>query len=170
MVQMDPVTDHRGFNARAWCERELAEAGLEARIAQVNVIGNQRRGTLRGLHWQAHPAWEAKLFRVIRGAVYDVVVDLRPESPTFLDWTSVELRAGEHKMLYVPAGFAQGFQTLEDDTELMYLVSEPYSPDLGRGFRFDDPAFDIRWPLEVSEVSQKDRSWPDFQEASLDHR
>lgn len=160
-IALEPVADKRGFNARAWCEREFAEAGLPTRIAQINIIANRLRGTLRGMHYQAPPMTESKLFRVTRGAIYDVIVDLRPGSPTQGRWTSVELRADRYELLFVPEGFGQGFQTLEDDTELTYQVSAFYSPEHGRGFRHDDPAFGIDWPLPVSEISEKDRTWPD---------
>lgn len=167
LVELEPIRDHRGFNARAWCEREFAEMGLETRVAQVNVIRNRERGTLRGFHYQAPPRAETKLFRVTRGAIFDVIVDLRPESPTFGEWTSVELRAQDYRMLYVPERFAQAFQTLEPDTELTYQVSEFYAPEYGRGIRYDDPAFDIPWPLPVTEISEQDESWPDFDEQEV---
>ncbi len=162
VIELEPVRDHRGFNARAFCAREFEAQGLCPRFAQTNIIANGPRGTLRGMHWQAPPAAEVKLFRVTRGAIYDVVVDLRPGSPTYAEWTSVELHARDYRMLYVPEGFGQGFQTLEDETELTYQVSAFFTPEAGRGFRPDDPAFGIRWPLPVSAISDKDRSWPDF--------
>lgn len=162
VIELEPVRDHRGFNARAFCAREFEAQGLCPRFVQTNIIANGPRGTLRGMHWQAPPAAEVKLFRVTRGAIYDVVVDLRPGSPTYAEWTSVELHARDYRMLYVPEGFGQGFQTLEDETELTYQVSAFYTPEAGRGFRPDDPAFGIRWPLPVSAISDKDRSWPDF--------
>lgn len=162
VVDLEPVGDHRGFNARAWCEREFAEAGLETLVRQVNVIANGVAGTLRGFHYQIPPHTETKLFRVTRGAIHDVIVDLRPASPTFLAWTAVQLRADDYRMLYVPRGFGQAFQTLEDDTELTYQVSEFYAPSAGAGFRHDDPVFGIRWPLPVAAISERDATWPDF--------
>ncbi len=166
-VVLEPIRDHRGFNARAWCAREFEAQGLCAKFVQTNVISNGPKGTLRGFHWQAEPVWECKLFRVTRGAVYDVIIDLRPESPTYLQQTSLELRADKYNMLYVPKGFAQGFQTLEDDTELNYQTSEEFSPEHGRGLRYDDPAFGIVWPLEVTAISDRDLAWPDLKEGEL---
>jgi dTDP-4-dehydrorhamnose 3,5-epimerase len=165
LIHMDPISDDRGFNARLFCQREFGAQGLMTDPVQVNIIGNHRRGTLRGMHYQADPHGDAKLFRINRGAIFDVIVDTRPKSPTFAQWQSVELRAGDHQMLYVPAGFGQGFQTLEDDTELTYLVSEFHAPQYGRGFRHDDPAFGIEWPLDVTVMTDKDRSWPDYEES-----
>lgn len=163
-LELLPVADHRGLNARLFCEREFEAHGLESRFVQTNLIVNGPRGTLRGFHYQVPPHAEAKLFRVTRGAIFDVIIDLRPGSPSRGQWTSLELRAGEPSLLYVPPGFAQGFQTLEDDTELTYQVSAFYAPDAGRGIRYDDPAFEIPWPLPVAAISDKDRSWPDFTE------
>lgn len=162
LVEQERYTDARGFNARVWCEREFREAGLPTDLNQINVISNAVRGTLRGLHFQHAPFAETKLFRVTRGAMYDVIVDLRPTSDTFLQWTSVELNAADGTMLFVPAGFGQGFQTLQDDTELTYQVSAPYTPDYGDGFRHDDPLFNIEWPLPPTVISEKDAGWPDF--------
>jgi dTDP-4-dehydrorhamnose 3,5-epimerase len=167
VVTLEPISDKRGFNARAWCEREFAEAGLPTRTAQINIISNRLRGTLRGMHYQAPPMTESKLFRVTRGAIYDVIVDLRRGSPTCGQWTSVELHADRYQLLFVPERVAQGFQTLYDDTELTYQVSQFYSPEHGRGFRYDDPAFGIDWPLPVTEISEKDRAWPDHQSEDL---
>lgn len=160
LIDVEPIRDHRGFNARAFCREELAAHGCNVHVAQCNIIHNPTRGTIRGLHWQVAPMAEQKLFRVTRGSLWDVIVDMRPGSPTFGQWTSVELTASSHRMLLVPEGFAQGFQTLEDDTELFYQVSAPYSPAHGRGMRYDDPAVGIEWPLPVTEISEKDRSWP----------
>jgi len=162
LIEQERYEDERGFNARVWCEKEFREAGLPTDLAQVNVISNKVKGTLRGLHFQHPPFEETKLFRVTRGAMYDVIVDLRTESPTFLQWTSVELRADVGTMLFVPGRFGQGFQTLEDNTELTYQVSNPYTPDHGDGFRHDDPLFNIDWPLPPTVISEKDAGWPDF--------
>jgi dTDP-4-dehydrorhamnose 3,5-epimerase len=168
LVELERIHDERGFNARAWCAREFAAQGLVAPPRQVNIIANRLKGTLRGMHWQDPPLSESKLFRVTRGAIYDVIVDLRAESATYGEWLGVELAADDYAMLYVPERFAQGFQTLADDTELTYQVTEYYSPECGRGFRWDDPAFKIPWPLEVTVISEKDRSWPDFSVPKLE--
>ena len=162
VIDLEPVRDERGSNARAWCSDEFAAAGLATTVAQVNVIHNHRAGTVRGMHYQVPPHTEAKLFRVTRGAIHDAIVDLRKDSPTYLKWRTVELRAEDHRMLYVPAGFGQGFQTVVDDTELTYQVTASYRPDAGGGFRHDDPYFAIDWPLPVAAISERDATWPDF--------
>lgn len=163
VLELERREDERGFFARAWCRDELAAHGLDARVAQANVSWNERRGTLRGLHFQRAPHAEVKLVRCTRGAVYDVIVDLRPGSPTYTRWLGVELSAENGRSLYVPEGFAHGYQTLVDGSETFYLVSEPYAPGAEGGVRWDDPAFGISWP-DVAErvVSAKDGSWPDF--------
>jgi len=166
IIDLERHEDHRGFNARTWSEDEFARRGLTSRIVQSNVIFNHERGTLRGFHFQRPPVAEAKLFRITRGAVFDVVVDLRPESPTYMDWEGVELRAGEHRLLYVPERFGQGFLTLEDATEVTYQVTAPYTPDAGEGIRYDDPALGIDWPAEIRVISEKDQSWPPFDPAT----
>ena len=163
LLHLERIEDDRGYNARAYCEREFAEHGLPTRMVQTNIISNKLKGTLRGMHFQAPPLGDAKLFRVTRGAIHDVIVDLRPESPTFLQTHAVRLRASDGVMLFVPVSFGQGFQTLEDDTELTYQVSEFHTPAAGRGFRYDDPMFGIEWPLEVTTISAKDLSWPDYE-------
>ena len=155
--------DDRGFFARVWCREELVARGLVADVAQANVSRTRTAGTVRGLHYQVPPVAEAKLVRCTRGAIHDVLVDLRPESPTRLQWTAVKLTADDHRMMYVPPGFAHGFQALTDGAEAFYMVSAPYSPAHERGARPDDPAFSIHWPLPITSVSEKDRSWPDFQ-------
>jgi dTDP-4-dehydrorhamnose 3,5-epimerase len=163
VIDIDPIEDSRGFFARAWDEREFATQGLETRIAQWNVSFNTRKGTLRGMHFQRPPHEEVKLIRCVRGSLLDVIIDLRPESPSYKRWIGVELGARNRRMLYVPKGFAHGFQTLEDDTEAFYMVSEFYTPIGEAGVRWNDPMFGIEWPLgEPSEMSDKDRSWPDF--------
>lgn len=167
LIELEKIRDHRGYNARVWCEREMAEHGLSTKIAQINLIQNEKKGTLRGFHFQHPPFAEAKLFRVTRGAIHDVIVDLRPDSPTFLQWLGVELRAGDGIMLYVPERFGQGFQTLEDDTELTYQVTAPYTPSVGDGFRWDDPTFNVEWPLAPTVISDKDAGWPDFKPEML---
>jgi dTDP-4-dehydrorhamnose 3,5-epimerase len=161
VIDLDRIEDARGFFARAWCRREFAERGLDVQVAQCNLSYNAARGTLRGMHYQLPPRAETKLVRCIRGALYDVIADLRPDSPTFLRWTGVELTAGNRSALYVPKGFAHGFQTLEDDTEVLYQMSEFYAPELGRGLRWNDPLLGIAWPLPAGAMSDKDAAYAD---------
>jgi dTDP-4-dehydrorhamnose 3,5-epimerase len=162
-IDLEPHSDDRGFFARVWCHKEFENRGLRSELAQVNVSSNRLRGTLRGMHFQVAPFQEAKVIACLRGALFDVVLDLRPDSPTYLQWASAELTADNRRMLYVPPGCAHGFQTLADDTDLLYLISEFHSPAHARGVRFDDEAFRIEWPLPVSIISDRDRMWPDFQ-------
>jgi len=163
VIDLERRTDHRGLFARVWCQHEFEARGLTARLAQVNVSFNPFKGTLRGMHLQASPHEEAKVVSCTRGAIYDVVLDLRQGSPTYLRWDAVELTDANRRMLYVHAGCAHGFQTLEDETGLLYLMSEFYSPEDARGVRYDDPAFGIRWPLAVESISDRDRAWPDYE-------
>lgn len=160
IVDLEPRTDARGFFARTFCAREFAEHGLVTTIAQVNASYNHRRGTLRGMHYQDEPAPEAKLVRCVSGAIHDVIVDMRPNSPTYLRHVAVELSAANRRQLYIPELCAAGYQTLADDTEVTYQVSEFYTPETERGLRHDDPALGIAWPLAVSEISPKDTAWP----------
>ena len=162
IVELEPHADERGFFARSFCVDEFAARGLRTDVLQCNVSFNRRRGTLRGMHFQVAPRAEAKLVRCTRGALLDVVVDLRPASPTYCRWVGVELggEAAPHRALYVPEGFAHGFQTLEDDTEVFYQMFERFSAEHARGVRWDDPAFGIRWPLPDPILSDKDRSYP----------
>lgn len=163
VIDLEPSEDERGFFARAWCRREFEEHGLETNIAQCNMSFSTRKGTLRGLHFQTSPHEEVKVIRCIRGALYDVIVDLRADSPGFKRWIGIELSAENRRMLYVPRGFAHGFQTLEDNTETFYMVSAFYTPGAEGGVRWDDPTFGIQWPeAEDVEITYKDRSWPDF--------
>jgi dTDP-4-dehydrorhamnose 3,5-epimerase len=162
IVDLQRIGDERGFFARAWCQKEFEAHGLLANISQVNVGFSSRKGTLRGLHFQVPPHAEAKFVRCTRGAIYDVIVDLRPDSPTFRHWVAVELTAENHRMLYVPEGFAQGYQTLSDDAEMCYQTTQFYHAGAASGVRHDDPAFGIEWPLPVSVISEADRTWPDF--------
>lgn len=162
VIRLERYEDDRGFFARSWCQREFAAHGLADRVVQVNTSYNRRRGTLRGMHWQEFPHAETKLIRCTRGALYDVIIDLRPDSPTHRRWVGVELSADNHDMLYVPEGFAHGFQTLSDDTEAIYQVSQYYTPGAERGACYDDPAFGIDWPLPVTSISDKDKAWPDY--------
>ncbi|MGH7369200.1 MAG: dTDP-4-dehydrorhamnose 3,5-epimerase family protein [Candidatus Rokuibacteriota bacterium] len=164
-LEIERVEDLRGFNARSWCQREFEARGLVTRVVQANIIFNKQKGTLRGLHYQLPPYEEAKLVRCARGSVFAVIVDLRPESPTYLKCAVDKLTADSYRMLYVPRGCALGSQSLKNNTEIVYQVSEFYHPDSGRGIRYDDPAFGIQWPLAVTVISDKDRSWPPFREA-----
>lgn len=160
IVEPEPLNDERGFFARTVCAREFAAHGLATDFVQCSISVNNRRGTLRGLHYQTPPACEAKLVRCTAGAIVDVIVDIRAESPTYMKHLAVELTARNRRALYVPRMFAHGLQTLEDDTEVMYQISEYYAPGQSTGFRFDDPKLGIRWPLPVTEISPKDRQWP----------
>jgi dTDP-4-dehydrorhamnose 3,5-epimerase len=166
-IDLDPRTDERGFFARAWCRNEFQKQGLTAQIAQVNVSSNPEKGTLRGLHFQLPPFQEAKTVSCTQGALYDVVVDLRPDSPSFLRWAAVELTAGNRRMFYIPEGCAHGFQTLAAETEVLYFISEFYSPAHARGVRYNDPAFGIDWPLPAAALSEADRNWPDYEPTGL---
>jgi dTDP-4-dehydrorhamnose 3,5-epimerase len=163
-IHLEPRLDERGLFARTWCQKEFEGHGLNPKLAQCSVSFNARKGTLRGLHYQAMPYPEAKLVRCTRGAIYDVVVDLRPESPTVKDWIGVVLTSTDRNMLYVPEGCAHGFLTLEDNTEVFYQMSEFYHSELARGLRWDDPAFQIVWPTEVEVISERDRTYPNFQQ------
>ena len=162
VLDLEPRHDSRGLFARTWCVREAAAAGLNPRLAQASVSYNKRRGTLRGMHYQEAPHEEAKLVRCTRGSIYDVVIDLRSGSITFGRYFSITLSAENRRMLYVPEGFAHGFQTLEDETEVSYQISEFYVPSAARGVRWDDPAFGIEWPLAEPILNERDRSFPDF--------
>ncbi len=157
-----PREDVRGFFARVWCEQEFTAQGLETAVAQCNMSYNRHRGTLRGMHWQTAPFEEAKLIRVTRGAIHDVIIDLRPGSPTYRAHTAALLSAANRLALYIPRGFAHGFQTLEDDTEVYYQMSQAYSPEHGRGLRWNDPAFKIAWPIVPPIILERDDSYPDF--------
>jgi dTDP-4-dehydrorhamnose 3,5-epimerase len=154
--------DDRGFFARAWCQREFAEHGIDSRCLQANIAFNLRRGTLRGIHYNAAPHEEAKLVRCVRGGLYCVALDLRPDSPAHERWIAHEITADNRCALWVPKGCALGYQTLADDTEVHYLMSDYYSPEVARGIRYDDAAFAIRWPLGVSVISEADRNWPAY--------
>jgi dTDP-4-dehydrorhamnose 3,5-epimerase len=160
VIDLDRKEDNRGFFARAFCQHEFEEYGLEPMIAQANIAFNRRRGTMRGMHFQFPPATETKLVRCTRGAILDIIVDLRPESPTYLDHVAVELSADNHRAFYVPGRFAHGYQVLEDVTETSYQVGEFYAPGHEGGLRYDDPGLSLSWPLPVSEISEKDRTWP----------
>lgn len=161
-IGIEPNRDDRGFFARSWCQQEFETHGLNPGFVQANISFNARKGTLRGMHYQAGPFGEAKLIRCTAGAIYDVVLDLRPQSPTFKLWLAFVLRAENHDMLYIPEGLAHGFLTLADNTEIFYQMSEFYHPELSRGVRWNDPAFGIEWPHEIAVMSERDRSYPDF--------
>jgi dTDP-4-dehydrorhamnose 3,5-epimerase len=164
-IELEKFEDNRGFFARGWCQKEFEAQGLPARVVQTNISYNKKKGTLRGMHFQKAPFEETKLVRCTRGALYDVIIDLRPHSPTFKRWLGVELSANNYKMILVPEGFAHGFETLEDDTEAYYQVSQFYTPSAEGGVRFDDPAFKINWPLAIQVISDRDRNWPTFASA-----
>jgi dTDP-4-dehydrorhamnose 3,5-epimerase len=160
VLELERREDARGFFARSYCQREMKEHGLPDRVVQANIAHTHRRGTVRGLHYQVAPAAETKVVRCLRGGIYDVIVDLRPESGTYLESVGVELTADNRLQLLVPEGFAHGYQTLTDDVEILYLVSEFYSAQHERGIRPDDPHLGIQWPLPMVLVSEKDLSWP----------
>lgn len=162
LLEVEPVSDERGFFARMWCAEEFERLGLNPKLAQCSISWNVRRGTLRGMHYQIEPHAEAKLVRCSAGAICDVIVDLRPVSPTYGKWVSAELTFENRKMLYVPEGFAHGFQTLVDNSEVSYYISATYHPESARGVRWNDPAFGFEWPLENPIVSVRDREIPDF--------
>jgi dTDP-4-dehydrorhamnose 3,5-epimerase len=162
LVDIEPRRDERGFFARTWCREEFEAHGLTGRLVQCNLSYNRWAGTLRGLHYQAEPFAEVKLVRCTRGALWDVILDVRPASPTRGQWLGVELTAENHHQLYVPEGFAHGFITLQDDAEAAYQVSQAYTPGMERGIRWDDPAFQIQWPRQLRVISEKDAGWPDF--------
>jgi dTDP-4-dehydrorhamnose 3,5-epimerase len=159
LIRQKKIEDHRGYFARAWCREEFIQHGLNANMLQLNTAFNFLRGTLRGMHYQGKPHEEAKLMRCTRGAIYDVIIDLRPDSPTCGQWHGEELTGSNGTMLYAPEGFAHGYQTLLNDTEMCYMTSALYSPEAARGVRYD--AFGIHWPLPVTAISDQDRKWPD---------
>ena len=163
LIQPELREDHRGFFTRTWCEREFGQHGLNPRLVQCSISFNRRRGTLRGMHYQEAPHAEAKLIRCTRGAIWDVALDARPESLTFRQHVGVELTAENRAALYIPEGLAHGFQTLVDDTEVLYQMSEFYAPEAGRGIRFDDPAFAIPWPLPEPILLERDRMYANFE-------
>jgi dTDP-4-dehydrorhamnose 3,5-epimerase len=169
VIEPELLEDTRGFFARTWCEREFEARGLETRIAQCSTCFNKRKGSLRGMHYQMPPFAETKIVRCTRGSMFDVIVDLRLGSPTFTRHFWVVLTSENRKMLYVPAGFAHGFQTLEDDTEVFYQISEVYSSEHERGVRWNDPAFGIRWPEDDRTIVDRDRTYPDFRPAVATH-
>jgi dTDP-4-dehydrorhamnose 3,5-epimerase len=162
IIDIVKIEDERGFFGRSFCRREMEERGLNGGIMQANTSFTHKRGTLRGLHYQDAPYQESKLIRCVRGAIYDVIIDLRPGSPTFRQWTSVELSQENYRMFYIPEGFAHGYMALTDNVEVYYNVSAFYTPGAEKGIRWDDPGFMIRWPFEPVVISEKDRHHPDF--------
>jgi dTDP-4-dehydrorhamnose 3,5-epimerase len=162
IIDIARIEDERGFFARTWSPDEFAARGLDPTLAQCNVAWNHRRGTIRGMHFQRAPMEEVKIVRCTRGAILDTIIDLRPGSPTYCQWISVELTEDNRRMLYIPFGFAHGYQTLVDGVETYYHVSAAYSPEHASGVRWNDPRFGLRWPLEPTVISARDRDWPDF--------
>jgi dTDP-4-dehydrorhamnose 3,5-epimerase len=165
LIELEKRGDNRGFFARYFCEREFAGDGLETRFVQINNSLTSKRGTLRGLHYQLPPAAEVKVVRCVRGSLWDTIVDIRPDSPTYLKWYGAELSAENRLMMYVPRGFAHAILTLTDDTEAIYLVSAFYNPEQERGLRWNDPTIAIKWPIDPAEISPKDAKWPDIDPA-----
>lgn len=163
LIDIEPLQDERGLFARTWCRREFEQHGLDTQIAQSNISLSRKRRTLRGMHFQAPPHEEIKLIRCTRGAIYDVIVDLRRDSPTFRRWFGTELTAENRRMLYVPKGLAHGFLTLRPDSEVQYQMSQPYVAEAVRGVRWNDAAFAIAWPEPVEVISERDRTFPDFE-------
>ena len=162
LIEPERFEDERGFFTRTWSRREFADRGLDSRLVEVNVSFNHRKGTLRGMHYQAAPHGQPKLVRCTKGAVWDVAVDLRPQSATFKRWIAVELTEHNHVMVYIPPDFGHGFITLTDDAEVLYQMSTEYAPASARGVRWNDPAFQIRWPQPPVVISERDRTYPDF--------
>ena len=165
IIDLKRFEDQRGFFATSWSRREFEARGLNSNVVQCSLSLSHRRGTVRGMHWQAAPHAQAKLVRCTRGAMHDAVIDVRPESPTFKQWVAVELTDDNHRMLFVPEGFAHGFQTLEDETEMFYQMSALYHPESEHGVKWNDPAFGLTWPLEVAVISPRDLAFPDFEPA-----
>lgn len=162
ILDLEPRLDQRGFFARTFCAKEFEAHNLKPTVAQCNLSFNYKKGTLRGMHYQTSPATETKLVRCTQGAIYDVIIDMRPHSPTYLSHIGVELTDENRRALYVPEMFAHGYQALTDEAEVIYQVGEFYTPGYEHGLRYNDPAFDIEWPLSVSEISEKDAAWPLF--------
>lgn len=164
LIEIEKRSDARGFFARAWCENEFHEHGIDVQFVQANIGFSEHAGTVRGLHYQLAPHEETKLIRCTRGAVFDVIVDLRTTSPGYKQWYGVELSEQNHRMLYVPGGCAHGYQTLTESAEVFYPVSTFFKPEAERGIRYDDPTFNIEWPIHVRVISEKDRAWTDYSE------
>ncbi|MBC8502037.1 MAG: dTDP-4-dehydrorhamnose 3,5-epimerase [Nitrosopumilus sp.] len=164
IIDIEKIEDERGFFARTWDKNEFSKLGLESEFVQSSISVNKKKGTIRGMHYQIKPYEESKVVRCIKGRIFDVIIDLRTDSKTFKKWFSVELSGDNYKMLYIPKGFAHGFQTLEDNTEIYYEISEQHSTILSKGVKYDDETFDIKWPLEISIISEKDKSFEKYHE------
>ena len=164
IIELEKLEDERGFFTRIWDKKKIQDKGLDSDLVQMSFSFTKKKGTLRGMHFQKKPFEETKLVRCTRGKIFDVIIDLRPESNTYKKWIGVELKSDNLKMLYIPEGFAHGFQTLEDDTEVFYQMSNWFSPEHVRGIRWNDPSFQIKWPLPVENISDKDKTWKDFQD------
>ena len=162
VIDLERFEDKRGFFSRSWCKEEFKKHGLNDRLIQCNISFNKKAGTLRGMHFQIHPYEEAKLVRCTMGSIFDVIIDLRKNSPSYKKYLGITMTSENRKMLYVPEGFAHGFLTLEDKTEIFYQMSEFYAPECARGYRWNDPAFGIKWPQNVSVISERDRDYPDY--------
>lgn len=167
IIEPERMADHRGFFARTWCQKEFAEQELDPDLVQCSISFNKTKGTLRGMHFQAPPFAETKVVRCTQGSLYDVIVDLRPDSETYLQWTAAELTAENRNALYIPKGFAHGFQTLADNTEVFYQMSDFFAPGYARGFRWNDPQFNITWPEQVTVISDRDQSYEDLTPKNL---
>lgn len=162
LISLEPVRDSRGFFARTFCVKEFATHGLETNYPQHSISFSTRSGTIRGMHYQHEPHREVKLVRCVKGAIWDVIIDIRPTSPTYRRWEGFELSGENNHQLYIPKGFAHGFQTLSNDVEVSYLISEPYAPQSATGIRYDNSSFAITWPLPLSQIAEKDLRWPNF--------
>lgn len=169
IIELEPIEDERGFFARSFCAKEFEQHGLNSRIVQCNVSYNRKKGTLRGMHYQVSPYEEAKLVSCMSGAIYDVIIDLRPDSPNYCKWIAVELSANDYKMFYIPENFAHGFQTLKDNTTVFYQMTEFYHPKSAKGIRWNDSAFQIKWPIIKEDIiiSEKDRGYTSFKKKSV---
>ena len=164
VIEIEPIFDNRGFFARSWCQQEFSDRGLDPNLVQCNISFNAKKGTLRGMHYQVNPHEEAKLVRCTQGAIYDVIIDIRPDSPTFKGWIDVVLSADNRRMLYISRGFAHGFQTLDDNSEVFYQMSNVYHPESARGIRWDDPEFRLEWQIESKIISERDLSYQVWQD------
>ena len=167
VIEIKQITDDRGFFGRSWCQKEMEDHGLNGNVVQSNTSLSKLKGTIRGMHYQKPPYEETKLIRCTKGAIYDVIVDLRKDSPTFMQWFGIELTEDNYKMVYVPENFAHGFVTLKDNSEVTYLVTQFYTPGSEGGLRYDDPQLNIQWPIDIKVVSEKDKSQPDFNKSIL---
>ena len=162
LIELDKREDDRGFFARFWDKKQFEDRGLSSKIQQCSISFNEKQGTVRGMHYQVSPYEEEKIVCCIKGKIYDVVIDLRPQSPTYNQWESFELNSMNYQMIYIPKGFAHGYQTLEDNTEVFYLMSEIYEPSKADGIRWNDPAFSIPWPCDMTKISERDKSFLDY--------